>query len=269
MRTSTVNVGHGRPVPTVELDEPPTAATLQQLVRRRVRGVTLTSRCWNRSSPTLEWLVELEPLVLVVAARGVVPPIPPAALASVEHLDIAPRTRFRETPHVSQLRNVQRLVTAAADIDGPLGDLPLLTDLCLAPTPISSLEVASGLRRLEHLRLELDPAAAGAPFSFHCSSPPEALRTLTVHGCGIDGFAGIERLPYLRRLWVSPKDVGSASGPLDLTPLAGLRELRTVRMGLVTGPLLGVDVLHALPELEVAVLGGVEVRRREETVEPW
>ncbi|MBO3089322.1 hypothetical protein [Cellulomonas dongxiuzhuiae] len=267
MRISTLAVGDGRRVPTVELDKPPTAATIHQLVRRRVRGVTLTSRCWDRRSSTLEWLVELEPLVLFVAARGVVPPIPPAALASVEHLDIAWRTRFRQTPHVSHLRNVRRLVAAPTDIDGPLRDLPLLTDLYLAPAPMSSLELASGMRRLEHVRLDLGSAVAGAPFSFDCAEPPEGLRTLTVHDCGIDGFSGIERLPHLRRLWMRPKDARSASAPLDLTPLGELRELRTVRMGLVTGPLSGVDALHGLPELEVAVIGGLEIRRRDETVE--
>lgn len=73
----------GLAVPFVELEAPPTPDGVAALRSRGVRGTGLRSGSWARGRRVLDWLAELQPLVLHVSAHGTVPTLPPEALAEV------------------------------------------------------------------------------------------------------------------------------------------------------------------------------------------
>ncbi|MFC8190064.1 DUF4240 domain-containing protein [Cellulomonas sp. NPDC057328] len=260
MTISPFGVPDGSTVPGVRFEQPPKDADIEYLRARGVRAAWLESTCWDRTHRGLDWLVDLAPLVLVVAARGTVPHLPAEALAHVQRLDVHPAQRLSAPLDPSTLTSLRQLAAARRHLDGPLTALTGLEALTLEQAPIPSLDEVAGLPHLRDLQLSLDRAAGEKPFSFAGADRLPALRQLAVMECAIGPLDGVQRLASLERLFLSARHPRRFDGPVDLAPLALLPRLRDMRI-VTNAPCVNADVLDALPALEVAVVGKLEVRR--------
>lgn len=240
-------------IPLVELKEPPTPGDVAALRSRGVRGVELRSGSWSRSQRSLDWLAELQPLVLHVSARGTVPTFPPEALAEVRRPDIHPRTRLRTPLDVALVPRAWDVLAAASQLTGPLHALSRLRRLHLDPATEPTLGMLSGLHELEYVRLDM-ARGVRAPFDFRCDDPPRRLRELWVMDAALGTLDGLEHLHALDRLLISPGTAGRGPDPVDLAPLGGLARLRDVRI-VAPGPFRGVEVVDRLQAIEIGRIG--------------
>ncbi|MFS0704350.1 DUF4240 domain-containing protein [Cellulomonas sp. 179-A 9B4 NHS] len=260
MTISPFGVPDGSTVPGVRFEQPPEDADIEYLRARGVRAAWLESTCWDRAHRGLDWLVDLAPLVLVVTARGTVPHLPAEALTHVQRLSVHPTQRLSAPLDPSTLTSLRGLAAARRHLDGPLTALTRLEALTLEQAPIPSLEEVAGLPHLRDLTLWLDRAAAEEPFSFAGADRLPALRQLAVMECAIGPLEGVQRLASLERLLLSARHPRRFDVPVDLAPLAQLPRLCDVRI-VTNAPCVNADVLDALPALDAAVVGKLEVRR--------
>lgn len=254
MKLTTARIAAGREVRLVEFDEPPAPSTIAALRKKGVAGVEITSRCWDPRAPSLAWLADLQPVVLLVWARGIVPPLPADALRHVERLDILARTRLRQPVDVSTLTEVRDLSASADQIEGALSQMTRLRDLYLDRAAEPSMAAVSGLRELEYLRLEMRRDVSTS-FDFRCDDPPPRLRELIVMDAPLGSLAGLERLAGLEILVLSPDPSAPQGAPVDLRPLSRLERLRDVRI-VSDAQFEHISAVEGLPRIERARIGG-------------
>ena len=254
VKLTTARIAGGREVRLAEFDEPPAPSTIAALRKRGVGGVEITSRCWDPRAPSLAWLEDLQPVVVLVRARGIVPPMPAGALGHVERLDVHARTRLRQPIDVSTLTEVRELSASADQLEGTLSQMTRLRDLYLDRVAEPSMAPVSGMRELEHLRLEMRRGVS-TPFDFRCDDPPPRLRELIVMDAPLGSLAGLERLAGLEILVLSPDASAPQGGPVDLRPLSRLERLQDVRI-VSNAQFEHISVIEGLPRIERARIGG-------------
>jgi hypothetical protein len=199
-------------------------------------------------------LEDLQPVVLLVWSRGIVPPLPAGALEHVERLDVDARVRLRQPIDVSTLTEVRELSASAGQLGGSLSQMTRLRHLLLDRVAEPSMAPVSGMRELEYLRLELRRGVSTS-FDFRCDDPPLRLRELVVMDAPLGSLAGLERLAGLEILVLSPDPSAPQGAPVDLRPLSRLERLQDVRI-VSNAQFEHISVIEGLPRIERARIGG-------------
>ncbi|MGW6003962.1 hypothetical protein ACWFNS_04190 [Oerskovia enterophila] len=238
----------------------PNEAARERVLSARVDGISVHV-AGALDPESISWIDRFECRYLeIVAIR--LPVIPLAARIRLEHLQLVGRFRAIDALRVDELPRVKTLSVDQGYILGEYGYLGQLESLRLGKVRNPELGQLAGCRKIESVRFE---CVRGRPNELAILDPGTVLPNLsevTVENGRLETLEGVERLPGLRRLVVTPTSIARPLPTLDVSRLSGAVELERLAIGM-NGRLVGIEKLGALSSLAglTAVRGWVDESR--------